>query len=89
MQFFFIKLLQDSDGRCFSDSLADLPGMLRRKGVDSENIPFSIDEMKRNVDKVSIVFSFPFSIIFRSSTCKFLYFLLFESFKKVFATDDR
>ncbi|VDO44417.1 unnamed protein product [Onchocerca flexuosa] len=42
---------QDSDGRCFSDSLADLPGMLRRKGVDSENIPFSIDEMKRNVDK--------------------------------------
>uniref|UniRef100_A0A158Q8R4 Bromo domain-containing protein n=1 Tax=Elaeophora elaphi TaxID=1147741 RepID=A0A158Q8R4_9BILA len=42
---------QDSDGRCFSDSLADLPGMLRRKGVDPENIPFSIDEMKRNVDK--------------------------------------
>ncbi|EJD74959.1 polybromodomain protein [Loa loa] len=42
---------QDSDGRCFSDSLADLPGMLRRKGIDSENIPFSIDEMKRNVDK--------------------------------------
>ncbi|CAG9540476.1 unnamed protein product [Cercopithifilaria johnstoni] len=42
---------QDSDGRCFSDSLADLPGILRRKGIDSENIPFSIDEMKRNVDK--------------------------------------
>ncbi|VDK79899.1 unnamed protein product [Litomosoides sigmodontis] len=42
---------QDSDGRCFSDSLADLPGMLRRKGIDSENIPFSIDEIKRNVDK--------------------------------------
>uniref|UniRef100_A0A915PSR4 Protein polybromo-1 n=1 Tax=Setaria digitata TaxID=48799 RepID=A0A915PSR4_9BILA len=42
---------QDSDGRCFSDSLADLPGMLRRKGVGLENIPFSIDEMKRNVDK--------------------------------------
>ncbi|VDO25165.1 unnamed protein product [Brugia timori] len=42
---------QDSDGRCFSDSLADLPGMLRRKGIDSVNIPFSIDEMKRSVDK--------------------------------------
>lgn len=26
--------------------------MLRRKGVGSENIPFSIDEMKRNIDKV-------------------------------------
>ncbi|VDM97588.1 unnamed protein product [Thelazia callipaeda] len=42
---------QDSDGRCFSDSLADLPAMLRRKGVNSSNIPFSIDEMKRNIDK--------------------------------------
>lgn len=46
-------IIQDADGRCYSDSLAELPSILKRKGVDASKIPFSLDEMRRNIDKVS------------------------------------
>ncbi|VDN28243.1 unnamed protein product [Gongylonema pulchrum] len=48
---FFWGTYRDSDGRCYSDSLADVPAMLRRKGIDPKNIPFSMDEMRRNIEK--------------------------------------
>ncbi|MFH4974813.1 hypothetical protein AB6A40_001522 [Gnathostoma spinigerum] len=42
---------QDSDGRCYSDSLAEVPSLLKRKGLKPNEFPFSLDEIRKNIDK--------------------------------------
>uniref|UniRef100_F1KQ15 Protein polybromo-1 n=1 Tax=Ascaris suum TaxID=6253 RepID=F1KQ15_ASCSU len=42
---------QDRDGRCYSDSLAEVPSLLRKKGIKPNDFPFSLDEMRKNIDK--------------------------------------
>ena len=40
------RFLQDAEGRCYSDSLAELPD-LQEKGKEQ----LSLDKLKRNLDK--------------------------------------
>ncbi|WKX90196.1 hypothetical protein Q1695_009217 [Nippostrongylus brasiliensis] len=42
---------KDSDGRCRSDSFAELPDLLKARGLSRDEWPFSLDQIKRNIDK--------------------------------------
>ncbi|EYC16997.1 hypothetical protein Y032_0032g2608 [Ancylostoma ceylanicum] len=42
---------KDSDGRCRCDSFAELPDLLKARGLPRDEWPFSLDQIKRNIDK--------------------------------------
>ncbi|VDO49624.1 unnamed protein product [Haemonchus placei] len=42
----------DSEGRCRCDSFAELPDLLKARGFPRDEWPFSLDQIKRNIDKV-------------------------------------
>ncbi|VDN25205.1 unnamed protein product, partial [Cylicostephanus goldi] len=42
---------KDSDGRCRCDSFAELPELLKARGLPRDEWPFSLDQIKRNIDK--------------------------------------
>ncbi|CAI4231619.1 unnamed protein product [Auanema sp. JU1783] len=42
---------KDVDGRTLSESFADLPDLLKCKGVPSDEWPFSFDQLRRNIEK--------------------------------------
>nr|CDJ80411.1 Bromodomain and Bromo adjacent region and High mobility group and Zinc finger domain containing protein [Haemonchus contortus] len=42
---------KDADGRCRCDSFAELPDLLKARGFPRDEWPFSLDQIKRNIDK--------------------------------------
>uniref|UniRef100_A0A915DFK5 Protein polybromo-1 n=1 Tax=Ditylenchus dipsaci TaxID=166011 RepID=A0A915DFK5_9BILA len=46
-----VTTYKDSSGRCLCDCLGDVHDLLKKAGVASEDLPFSMDEIKNNVDK--------------------------------------
>ncbi|PIO52709.1 Bromodomain protein, partial [Teladorsagia circumcincta] len=43
---------KDSEGRCRCDSFAELPDLLKARGLPRDEWPFSLDQIKRNIDKL-------------------------------------
>lgn len=42
---------KDAEGRCRCDSFAELPDLLKARGLPRDEWPFSLDQIKRNIDK--------------------------------------
>ncbi|KAK6057679.1 hypothetical protein COOONC_04764, partial [Cooperia oncophora] len=49
--FSIVGICQDADGRCRCDSFAELPDLLKARGFPRDEWPFSLDQIKRNIDK--------------------------------------